>query len=138
MPYRLVIEPSVANVPSLEVFGRIYNEGELRLVASQVCRKLLTRRSCKNVGRSLRERCINFVSFPDARYTFGVLHVTSVVFSFVSLFVSAIVFNDIEERAVDPVDRDEKLSITDWLKKLVEKNSRIKFLFFWMGRIRIF
>ena len=28
MPYRLVIEPSVANVPSLEVFGRIYDEGE--------------------------------------------------------------------------------------------------------------
>ena len=34
------------------------------------------------------------------------LHVTSVAFSFASLFVSAIVFNDIEERAVDPVDRD--------------------------------
>ena len=26
--HRLVIEPSVANVPSLEVFGRIYDEGE--------------------------------------------------------------------------------------------------------------
>ena len=34
------------------------------------------------------------------------LHVTSVAFSFASLFVSAIVFNDIEERAVDPVDRN--------------------------------
>ena len=28
MPHRLVIEPTVANVTSLEVFGRIYDEGE--------------------------------------------------------------------------------------------------------------
>ena len=40
------------------------------------------------------------------------LHVASVAISFASLFVSALVFNDIEERAVDPVDRQVKVNAT--------------------------
>ena len=62
------------------------------------------------MGNTLIAHDLSFL--PDARYAFGVLHVTSVAFSFASLFVSAIVFNDIEERAVDPVDRDGRTRTT--------------------------
>lgn len=46
--------------------------------------------------------CIIYWPYSDARYFFGCIHVVSVLLSFVSIWSSSVVFNDVEASEMDP------------------------------------